>query len=290
MNTKLPSRQLVAKGYAPAHITGFFKIYKNGSTGAGLNLSEGVRTKVIAKPAKKTKIEIFINGKKTAAGTSRTVAKKYLKVLKKNYWLKIFHSTKLPIGYGLGASGAGALSLSLALNKALKTNFSKKTAVRIAKEAEIENGTGLGDVIAQQFFGVIRGLLPFPSKKAANIPCKKKYCVCAFFAPIKTSTIISSKTWKQKVNKAGSYCMKQIAKKPTVKNFINLSRVFSIESGLATKKVRKIMDELPGASQAMLGSTAFVITDNPEKIAKKLKKFSYRILVSKIAKHGAGLL
>ena len=83
--------------------------------------------------------------------------------------------------------------------------------------------------------------------------------------------------------------MKQIAKKPTAENFTHLSRVFSIESGLATKKVREVMATIPQAAQAMLGSTAFVLTNNPNKTAKELKKFSNRILISRIAKHGARL-
>jgi len=31
---------------SPGHITGFFKIYKNGSTGAGINISHGMKTTV----------------------------------------------------------------------------------------------------------------------------------------------------------------------------------------------------------------------------------------------------
>ncbi|MEK6941473.1 MAG: GHMP kinase, partial [archaeon] len=182
-----------ATAYAPAHITGFFKIYPNGSTGAGVNLEEGVTTTVFAKPATKQQIKIKINGKKMRADTSKTVIKKFLALNRQKFEIKAFHKTRLPIGYGLGASGAGALSLALALNKALGTKLGFKEAQKIAAEAEIENGTGLGDVYAQEFKGLIRGLPPYPSKKAANIPAKATHCVCAFFAPIKTSKIIRSK-------------------------------------------------------------------------------------------------
>lgn len=283
-------KKIKATAYAPAHITGFFKIYPNGSTGAGVNLEEGVTTTVFAKPAKKQEIKILINGKKMRADTSKTVIKKFLALKKQKFEIRVFHKTRLPIGYGLGASGAGALSLALALNKALATRFGFKAAQKIAANAEIENWTGLGDVYAQEFHGLIRGLAPFPSKKAANIPTKATHCVCAFFAPIKTSKIIRSKNWKQKVNKTGTYCMNEISKNPIAENFTRLSRVFSIESMLATKKVRQAMEAIPSASQAMLGSTAFVLTNNPNKISKQLKKFSKRILASRIAKHGARVL
>ena len=283
-------KKIKATAYAPAHITGFFKIYPNGSTGAGINLEEGVTTTVFAKPAKKQKTASYINGKKLRANTSKAVIKKFLALKSQKFEIRAFHKTRLPIGFGLGASGAGALSLALALNKAIGTKLGFKAAQKIAADAEIENGTGLGDVYAQEFRGLIRGLAPFPSKKAANIPTKATHCVCAFFAPIKTSKIIHSKNWKQKVNKTGTYCMKEISKKPTAENFTKLSRIFSIESTLATKKVHQTMKAIPNASQAMLGSTAFVLTNKPKGTAKKLKKFSKRILISRIAKHGARVL
>jgi len=279
-----------ATAYAPAHITGFFKIYKNGSTGAGLNLEEGLTTKVVVKPSTKEKIEIRINNKKVKAKTSKSVVKKYLKNKKQKYQIKVFHKTICPIGFGLGISGAGAFSLSLALNKALKSHFSKKKIIQIANKAEIENGTGLGDVIAQQFSGIIRGLPPFPSKRAKKIVSKKKYCVCVFFSPINTSSIIKNKNWEKKINNIGEICMKKIAKKPSVENFLLLSRLFSVKSNLATKKVLKVMDTMPDATQAMLGGTAFVITNNPKKVAEKFITFSNHILISKIAKRGARVL
>ncbi|MBI5554118.1 MAG: hypothetical protein HY917_05265, partial [Candidatus Diapherotrites archaeon] len=108
----------LATAVSPAHMTGLFKIYANGSTGAGISLENGMKTTVQANPAPKNKITIFINGKKASAPTSRTVAETYLKKTKQKFTLTIRHSTKFPIGFGLGISGSGALSLSLALNHA----------------------------------------------------------------------------------------------------------------------------------------------------------------------------
>ncbi|MFH1588870.1 MAG: hypothetical protein ABIA76_06050 [Candidatus Diapherotrites archaeon] len=44
-----------ATAISPAHITGLFKIYSNGSTGAGINLDKGMITKVEASEIKKNK-------------------------------------------------------------------------------------------------------------------------------------------------------------------------------------------------------------------------------------------
>ncbi len=279
-----------AKAYSPAHITGFFMAFKNGSTGAGVNLAEGVSTKVIAKKSAWKKVSILINGKKTPAETSRKVVEKYLSAKKENWNVQVFHSTKIPIGYGLGASGAGAFSLSIALNEALGTGYSKKQVMEIAKQAEIEAGTGLGDVVAQQFHGVIIGLPPFPSTKAHLISGGNKHVVCGFFGPIKTKKVLDNKKLLKQINQAGKFCMQKIHEKKTIERFLELSGFFTLSSGLATKEVKKAMKEIPQSAQSMLGNTVFVITNSPKKVKKQMKKFCKNILVSKIAGKGARIL
>lgn len=277
---------LKASAYAPGHITGFFKIYRDGSTGAGVNIEKGAITTVSAKKGR-GRISIFINGKRSFAPTSRNVLGKYLKYLKEPYSITIKHRVEMPIGYGLGMSGAGALSLSLALNKALNLKLPKQDCVNIAKNAEIEEGSGLGDVIAEQFYGLMIGKRPYPSTHVEIIPIRERYAVLAFFAPIVTKKIIRSKKWKKKINSAGGKCMKELDKRKTLGNFTKLCNYFSFETGLAQKKLRKIIEEMPFASMAMLGQTLFIITNNPARAKKMLLKYTKRVAVSKIAQKGA---
>ena len=279
-----------AKAYSPAHITGFFAIFRNGSTGAGINIKDGVVTDVSAKEAAKNKIEIRINGRKEKAKTSFNVVNKFLKIAKKKYLLKINHKTKMPIGYGLGISGAGALSLSLALDKALGTGLSKKECAQIAKDAEIEAGTGLGDVIAEQFFGLMIGKKPYPSTDAEIIPIKEKYAVLAFFRPIETRKVIRNPAMKKRINKIGLECMKEFEKRKSLGNFARLCNRFSKGSGLLPKKLGKIIKEVPVASMAMLGETLFIVTNNPARAKKILRKYCKRIAVSEIAEEGAKVI
>ncbi|MFH1390744.1 MAG: hypothetical protein ABIH20_00345, partial [Candidatus Diapherotrites archaeon] len=169
------------------HITGFFKIYSNGSTGAGFNIQNGMKTTVETKKSPKSSYKIYINGGKTNTfTTSQKVIKKILAKTKQKFEIIINHKTEFPIGFGLGISGAGAFSLAEALNKTLKLKLAKKEVVEIAAKAEIEAGTGLGDVIAEQFSGAIIGLPPYPSKKAGKIRNHYKYAVFGFFGPLET--------------------------------------------------------------------------------------------------------
>tara|TARA_Y100000310_G_scaffold327376_1_gene393636 strand:- start:5911 stop:6738 length:828 start_codon:yes stop_codon:yes gene_type:complete len=273
-----------ATSTSQGHVTGFFKIYSNGSTGAGFNIQNGMKTTVEATKANKNNYKIYINGKKTNSfTTSQKVLKKILAKTKQKFEITVKHETEFPIGYGLGISGAGALSLANALNKAMKLRISKKEIVNIATKAEIEAGTGLGDVIAEQYSGVIMGLSPYPSKKAGKIKNNYKYAVFGFFGPLETKKIIKNRKWKSKINKIGSYCMRSLSKKKNMQNFIRLSRVFSIETNLVSKKVREIMNEIPNCSMAMLGNTVFVLTNNPKEIEKQLKKYTKKTSVGKIS-------
>ncbi len=268
---------------SPGSITGFFVIYKNGSTGASLNLAEGMKTTV-----SKSKTDVFLlNGKKQRLPVSRKVLELFRKKTKSKQRVKVEHKTRFPIGYGLGISGAGALSLALALNKLLKKKLTKKQVVEVAKEAEIACGTGLGDVVAEQYYGLLIGKKPYPSKKAWIIKPKEKYVVLGFIRPIKTKKIIKSEKWKKQINKVGLCCMQEITKNKTVKKFMELSKKFTLQSGLATPKIKKIITSMEGASMAMLGETIFIPTNNPKRIENDLKKYAGKTIIARVATHGA---
>jgi pantoate kinase len=275
------------KALSPAHITGFFKIYLNGSTGAGINLENGMQTKVKTKKALKNSIKINLNKKKCFCETSLTVAKKMLSLTEKKFDLTVNHFTKFPVGYGLGLSGAGALSLALALNKELKLKLNKKKCIEIAKNAEIKNKTGLGDVIAEQFSGTMIGAKPYPSTKIISIKSNYNYIVLGFFKPIKTKKIISSNKWKKKINKFGSIAMQELMEEKSFQNLVLQSRNFTFRTKLFSKPLLKALEFFPFSSMSMLGQTIFIPSHNPKKTEKKLKKFTSNTLIAKIAEKGA---
>src|SRR3989338_6352061 len=119
---------------SPGHITGFFVIYRNGSTGAGINISGGMETTV----KNSEKDSFFMNGKKTYLPVSREALKIFRKKAGITENVSVRHRTKFPIGYGLGISGAGALSLCIALDRLFGTKLGRKRVTEIAKAAEIE--------------------------------------------------------------------------------------------------------------------------------------------------------
>jgi len=160
----------------------------------------------------------------------------------------------------------------------------------IAKQAEIECGTGLGDVIAENHAGLMVGKKPYPSKGAQELKFAEKYVVLGFLRPIRTKKIIRSSAWTRKINRAGMQCMQEFLAKKTMRGFILQSRRFTLFSGLGTFAINRIIEKIPHASMAMLGETIFIPTNKPRQDAKELARYCKRVMVAKIAKKGARLL
>lgn len=276
--------------FAPSHITAFFQIFENGSTGAGVNTALGVVSRVAL--AEETSIRI--NGELVAAPVSQAVLQAYAEALGESR-LSIEHEVSYPVGYGMGMSGAGAFSLSLALNELLQKELnvellSYKDCMELAVRAEIQSGTGLGDVVAQQFGGIMIGLPPYPSRDVEILESACTHVVTAFFEPLETKKIIRNPELKERINSIGAECMQELQKDKTLERLMELARFFSLETGLASEQVRAVMEALPTASMAMLGQTAFVLTSEPEQIEQELRKFTSRVLSAGIAKTGARVL
>ena len=150
----------VARAFSPGHITGFV-VRKSattrnnnylyvGSKGAGFSIDRGITTTVEIYEHESVNYRISINGLKVEdAEVSKWVLQKYLKLIDHHYYINIEHEVNIPIGFGLGSSGAAALSLSYALNEAFNTGLSMKEAAQLAHNAEIACKTGLGTVIAE---------------------------------------------------------------------------------------------------------------------------------------------
>jgi pantoate kinase len=281
----------ISTAYAPAHITGFFKIYPDGSTGAGVNPKKGAVTKVELENGTPG-LEIIINKNLTEGQVSKNVVDEFIEInhsLSEKF-IRIKHELTYPVGYGMGMSGAGAFSLALALNQVSNSKLSYDDCMFVAMRSEIKAGTGLGDVIAQKYHGLMIGLPPFPSRNVEVINSSKKYVACGFFAPISTGKIIRDSSWKEKINSVGSECMAELEKDKSYKKFIELCRYFSLETGLASPEVRKVMGKLPESSMAMLGQSVFVLTDKEQEAHSLLKPYCERIEVSEISTKGAHVI
>ncbi len=270
--------------FVPGHITGFFKPMlnddplKSGSTGCGLVISKGVFTNVVAREASEDSINIFLDGEEGKYPVSLYAAKEVLKKADGNYKVDVYHESEIPISQGFGASGAGALGTSIALSDALKLPFTLNECGAIAHKAEVVNGTGLGDVLAQSSGGMVLRLSPGAPGIGIidKIPCDLNIVAWTVGPPFETKNVLKDEGKRKKLASLSEKSMKLLLKHPDPENFLHASRRFALDSGLMSDAVRtavKILEEenIP-ASMAMLGNTIFTLTRDPKSLENILEQ------------------
>ena len=254
--------KLEMESRAPSHITGFFEIcpdpdpLRMGSRGAGLVLSSGVRTKVCR--ARVT--ELFINGISAEAKTSRDVVER-LAVEP----VRVETTLEVPIGGGFGASGSAALSTAFAIGQLLELEHTPSMLAQIAHISEVENKTGLGDVLSMTHGGLVVRTHP----GAPNIGKVKKFIIeglkiaYVHMGPLSTKETLSDTSAITRINTAGRKALKAFLIKPTLENFFHESKVFAHETGLINDRVgdaiEAVESEGGSAAMAMIGDTVFTV-------------------------------
>lgn len=258
--------------FTPAHITGFFSIendenpLKNGSCGVGFLLNRGVKTTL----NDSDEFKININQ------GSNIIIDEVLKYFQIDSPFEITQDIQLPIGAGFGTSAASALSLSQALNEFFDYGYSYYECGQIAHKVEVSLGGGLGDVIAQTGSGIVLRTSPgAPGVGKIQSFDEDLYVATKFFGEIDTASIIQNPEHNKVISKNGHECLNKFKNDLTVENFLKLSLEFSLNTKLMTNEVKSLVnyfnsvDDILGASMAMLGNTVFAFADN-ERAFKKL--------------------
>jgi len=251
-----------AKAFAPANISCIFVIKKtknpskSGSLGLGFTVDKGV---IVTIKKNTTNNTIYFNNKKINLPTVKTVIEKLT-----DEKVVINIKSNLPLGCGFGISGACAIASSYALNKLLNLGKSKINLAFIAHISEIENGTGLGDVVNQFFGGFLIKYEPSYKFKVKKLPINNKKIYYKYFSSIETKKIISNIKIKNDINISGLVSLNKIKKlkNKSLKNLIKISKEFSVKSSLLQNKkiieiIRKIEIKNGNASMIMLGNAVF---------------------------------
>jgi pantoate kinase len=242
-------------------------------------------------------IDVRINGDEDAKNSSITF--KTLELMEREFAISklldyktliVDHEVEVPIGAGYGISAACALGTALATAKILEMDITFNRAAAMAHLAEIEMKSGLGDVIAE-----VNGGITFRLKEGApGIAVTDKmildedlFVLSKSLGGIATSEIIGDPIHKNRINKTGRNMLDELLKNPNPKTFLNLSKRFAIETGLLNSEVLDIInifeDETIGASMAMLGNTAFALSETPDTTIEG-------VIISKIDSYGCRFL
>lgn len=300
----------VAKAFSPGHVTGFFEIPKlnsasplyKGSRGAGFSIDRGISTTVHVFEGGRTGSKILINGKAAKpreAEVSQWVVDRYAeKSADRPFFVRVEHEIDIPVGFGLGSSGAAALSLSYALNSALGAKQSVQEAAQLAHEAEIACRTGLGTVIAEYAGGFeMRTGAGAPGiGTVESIPLEGRYkAVILCISPISTKAFLANRM--DMINGLGGKMLARLGETRSVGEFLKMSYQFADTLGLTEGRCRAPVRALRAAgiecSVALFGETVFTVVPEARagEVASILQKFKEgTLLVCDIDGRGARVL
>jgi pantoate kinase len=299
-----------ATAFCPAHITGFFKAHLDenqnslenfGSTGAGFSIKQGVttRVKVDTKNNQESNFRITIKGYQSdKTDVSEFVLNEFLKLGKfSNKFFDIEHEISIPVGYGLGSSGAVALSLSFALDQALETKLDKTIIGQIAHNAEVNCKTGLGDVLASFHGGfeirVKPGAPGIGRVEKINIDKISVIMIC--FSPISTNKFIKERL--SQINGLGGKMVNRLLESKNYEHFQDMSLEFAEFVDVITPRMQKLVDELSEnnikCGIAFFGETIFTMIPKKDEnnVLEILQKYSDGVVIkSELDDNGARVL
>lgn len=291
--------------FCPAHVTGFFKAQLDnqnlktnelGSLGAGFSIQEGVTTSVEVTPAEEFDYKITTIGYSSEnTSVSEYVINDFIRRCDSKFFVTINHRISVPVGYGLGSSGAVALSLAVALNKALNLNLSKKQVGEIAHNAEVMCKTGLGDVLASYHGGFeIRTKAGAPGIGVVEKIDSDSDVILICFSPISTKKFISEKI--DTINGLGGKMVEQLRRTRDYNDFQDMSIKFSKYVQVMTPKMQLVVNDLHNAGikcgVALFGETIFTMipSNMKQKVLDILKKYDDGIIIkSRIDNFGVRL-
>ena len=208
----------------PLHITGFWKpIYTRdplttGSLGAGLNIA----SYLVADIMKSTKSLLYLNNEELRLPTVERIFKHYNRpVIIKAY-------TEAVLGAGFGLSAALALAASIGIAILYNKRMTLEKAASIAHIAEVEEATGLGDVIAMYYGGFEARVKPGPPGigEVIKLPYDPSVRIIAvILGKYDTPSMLSQYSIKQLI--MADYCLRELLSYPDLHYFLDLSRSFT---------------------------------------------------------------
>jgi len=272
-----------AVAFSPGHISGYFRRVEGigpeetGSVGAGVVISEGVRSTV--EKARETSVQVVRQGHASTGSPPVEYALERLGVA-----ACVTTECRLPIGAGFGLSAAALLATLTAANRLFDLDLSADEVAARAHEAEVLHRTGLGDVAASISGGVV-------CRKGAGIhaditriyPEEPLYAVSLGALP--TASVLSSAEAMARIADAfPDRCPRDLP------DFCLLSRGFAEKSGLIAPEVRQVLvacdaERVP-ASMTMLGNGVFAAGDGAEQVLSLFGEV-YRL---RVARRGAYLI
>jgi len=246
-----------------------------------VTLNQGVYTKINIEDVNGSfEVKISTNGKRHFQKDS--ISQKTVDLILEKFsgmeWydkkIDIQHQVNVPFEAGFGASAGLALGTALGISKLMELPLTFNQASAVAHQAEVEMKTGLGDVIGEVCGGIPLRIKPGAPGIGKTDKILNRYANNELFViaknlgNIETSTILNNPEIVKEINKVSRDLLAKLLLKPQISYLMQLSLKFARETGLMDPEIMEIVeilaDETIGASMAMLGKTAFAISESPD--------------------------
>lgn len=169
--------------------------------------------------------------------------------------------TEVPIGCGFGASGAATLATALAANERFDLGHDRAAIVEASHRAEVEAGTGLGDVFIQNQGGVVWNV--GDGLERATRTARIEY---ESFGGITTAAVLDDEGTMAQVMEAGRDALATLDPEGPISDLFDAGWTFATQTGLATDRVTRAVEEVRAdggkATMAMLGETVVATETN----------------------------
>ncbi len=238
------------KAFAPGSVTAVFAPVESGdgSKGASIAIEDGIVADV--KAAEGT--EILLDGEQTAFEPVAGVLDGL------DVTARVELESAIPIGCGFGASGAATLATALAANETFALGRSRDDLVQAAHVAEVNAGTGLGDVFIQSAGGV---LMDDGTGRRRWEPTESIEYVS--FDGMATSETLGDANLMARIETIGGRTLDALPEEPSLERLTRDAWAFARELELPTERVRETVADVEAAggaaSMAMLGETVFAV-------------------------------
>jgi pantoate kinase len=244
------------RAFAPGSVTAIFAPGETAdrSRGASVAIAEGVVADV--EPAEETERAtesvVAVDGKPTDFEPVE-MGLETLDVI-----AEVDLTAEIPIGRGFGASGAATLATALAADAEFGLGRTRAELVEVAHRAEVEAGTGLGDVFVQDMGGLVVGDGGEP--RWFDREDAVEY---ASFGPIATEEALADEDLMARIAREGTAALDGLSADPSLADLTREAWAFAQAIDLPTDEVRATVEEVEDAggvaSMAMVGQTVFAV-------------------------------
>ena len=163
-----------------------------------------------------------------------------------------------PIGAGFGASGAATLATALAANERFSLGHAREELVEHAHSAEVDAGTGLGDVFIQDAGGLVYNVGNGRERVATD-----EVVEYASYGGLPTADALADEELMAQVREEGGAVLDSLPDPPTLRTVIERSWPFAQALGLPTERVvddvARVEEAGGVATMAMLGETVVAV-------------------------------